>query len=785
MPDQPENTPDLVIPEDLTALTRDELFALESQLIDRANALGESSDAEQVAELVRISQTLPKVGAQIDVVDKAAAETQAARSAVEQYQRRPAEPQATTPDGTPGPDAEQPRGDQPAEGDQGGDTPTEVPGEVESVTDAVPVAASTVVATRGRSIAEIAQRAPRGRIPTSGNGNDGTWFRSLTAGAEIPGVTASSQFESAEQFRQALLNRTQALTHSGERSASTVVAHAHIPELTQESGNFITSADSASAVSYKMLEAIQTWLVGEGERRARESVVADTGFCAPAETIYDLCDPYVADGMVSLPEIGITRGGIRWFPMPDLACFTNYSWEYGPDELECMNKPCLEIPCPEPTEVNPGVIGACLTGSILQTRAFPELIDRYMKGLMTSHLMLISKRTLQQMVAGSDPVIYDDALLDGRGFTSSLLASMEFQSEDLREDYLLAESETLDVQMPRWVKAAIRIDLADRTGVDMLNISDSYINGLFTQRGFNPNWIKGWQNEAVGAPGAQRAFPTTVQYLIYRSGAWVRGLEPIIELENVYDSVMFKKNQFTRLFTEQAIMLANMCTKSRAVTLPVCPNGSTSAPQVTACFSEPPVVGTIVCPANVVCPTVPCCDGTTVPVVTSLAVAPATATVQIGETQQLTATATMFDGTTQNVSATASYQSSNTNIATVSDTGLVTAVGAGQAVITATYGSGGRIVTAASAITVPTVTALSVTPETANLAVDGTQQVTATATLGDGSTDDVTAVATYQSSDTAIATVSAAGLITAHAAGTATVTATYAGRSDTTTVTVA
>jgi uncharacterized protein YjdB len=52
-------------------------------------------------------------------------------------------------------------------------------------------------------------------------------------------------------------------------------------------------------------------------------------------------------------------------------------------------------------------------------------------------------------------------------------------------------------------------------------------------------------------------------------------------------------------------------------------------------------------------------------------------------------------------------------------------------------------------------------------------QFTATATLSNGTTQDVTSLATWQSSDTTEATVSSTGVVTAIAAGTVNVTATY------------
>lgn len=692
MPDQPAR---IEIPDDLSTLTRAQLIELEGRLIERSNAINTSADAEDVAELGRIAETLPNVGARVDSIDAEIRAADEARATVTSYQPRSSTPPAAPTNPDEGDQGDQGQGDGEGQGDQGGTTdPAVEPG---GTVDGTVVETSEAVAAsrvngRRTSAAEVATRAPQGRTPArGGGGNGGQWFATLTAGAEIPNVTASSRFESADQFRQALLSRTQALTRSGDKSASAMIAQAHLPHL-----EVINNNDSASAVTFKMIQAIEQW---QAERN-RVAVTADTGWCAPTETIYDLCDPYVADGMVNLPEIGITRGGIKYFPMPELACFTNYSWEFGPDELECMYKPCLEIPCPTAVEIEPGVIGACLTASILQARAFPELIDRYVRGLMTAHLMLISKRTLQQMEAGSLPVVYDDDLTEGRGFTSTLLNSMEFQSEDLREDYLLAEGETLAVEIPRWVRGAIRADLADRTGVDLLDLDNAYIDRLFTQRGFRPNWIKGWQNEAVGAPGAQRAYPTSVRYLIYREGAWVRGLELIIEMESMYDSVLLRQNKFTRLFTEQAIMLANMCTKSRVVTVPVCPNGVTSAPQATVCFAEAPIVGTVTCPVNVACPPVPCCGDTTNPAMDSIEVTPAAPNLAVGANQQLTVTGTESEGGTLNVTSLATYQSSDTAVATVNAQGVVHAVATGNATITASYVSGGDTLTDTSAVTV-------------------------------------------------------------------------------------
>jgi uncharacterized protein YjdB len=80
--------------------------------------------------------------------------------------------------------------------------------------------------------------------------------------------------------------------------------------------------------------------------------------------------------------------------------------------------------------------------------------------------------------------------------------------------------------------------------------------------------------------------------------------------------------------------------------------------------------------------------------VTGVSVSPTSASIAVGATQQLTKTIAPSNATNQNVT----WTSNNTSVATVNSSGLVTAVAAGSATITATTQDGGF--TATSAITV-------------------------------------------------------------------------------------
>jgi Domain of unknown function (DUF1929)/Bacterial Ig-like domain (group 2) len=70
---------------------------------------------------------------------------------------------------------------------------------------------------------------------------------------------------------------------------------------------------------------------------------------------------------------------------------------------------------------------------------------------------------------------------------------------------------------------------------------------------------------------------------------------------------------------------------------------------------------------------------------TGVVITPASWAMQSGKTQQFTATATLGANVTMDVTQSSTWASSNKAVATVSTTGLVTAVGAGTATITAVY----------------------------------------------------------------------------------------------------
>ncbi|PYO44340.1 MAG: hypothetical protein DMD29_00665, partial [Gemmatimonadetes bacterium] len=170
---------------------------------------------------------------------------------------------------------------------------------------------------------------------------------------------------------------------------------------------------------------------------------------------------------------------------------------------------------------------------------------------------------------------------------------------------------------------------------------------------------------------------------------------------------------------------------------------------------------------------------TAVPVA-SVTVSPAAASVPVGQTAQLTATPKDASGNPL-AGRVVTWGSSNTAVATVNGSGLVSGVAAGAATITAT--SEGQSGTAGITVTAVPVASVAVSPATASVPVGQTVQFTATPKDASGNPL-AGRVVTWASGNTAVATVNGSGVVTGVAAGAATITATSEGKNGTATITV-
>ncbi|WP_075341422.1 Ig-like domain-containing protein [Tenacibaculum agarivorans] len=175
---------------------------------------------------------------------------------------------------------------------------------------------------------------------------------------------------------------------------------------------------------------------------------------------------------------------------------------------------------------------------------------------------------------------------------------------------------------------------------------------------------------------------------------------------------------------------------------------------------------------------------------TGVSVLPPNLTLNAGETTQLTASVIPFNATNKAVT----WSSSDINVATVSTTGLVTAIDDGTATITGKTLSGDNTDTSIITVTggdgedpddTTDVIATGITVTPANTTLEIGQTTNLTATIVPSNTTNKTV--TWSSNNTSLATVTASGVVTAIASGNVIITATTADGSnltDTATITV-
>ena len=156
----------------------------------------------------------------------------------------------------------------------------------------------------------------------------------------------------------------------------------------------------------------------------------------------------------------------------------------------------------------------------------------------------------------------------------------------------------------------------------------------------------------------------------------------------------------------------------------------------------------------------------------------ASSAIGVGDTTR--ATATLLDYHNRPLTRIVTWSTNNASVANVDSTGLVTGVAAGTAEITATRGlkSGSATITVTGIGATGTGSVASVAVSLAATSLSPGQTTQATATTYDSANNVLTGrTISWASSNISVATVSAAGLVTAVAPGTSQITATSEGKS--------
>ena len=465
------------------------------------------------------------------------------------------------------------------EAPEGGDAPADAPaGDVPQVPVAAsgqpaPVTNGSRPVTFGAAVTGAEPETPEGDTPTPG------WV--MQPG--VPGYQPNAKVGFAQLAKQLDTIRPGSRSVRGNRPDKYMDGQSFSAQVVSALTRDVEVVDDPHALVAAINKA--TSLV-KGERVTAQSLTAAGGWCAPSEQLYDFCDVPDATDLLSLPEITINRGGIRWPREPDLSgIFEDFEWFFTEPELEATDpvtgaptaiKQCVEIPCPEDfDEIRLNAVGWCVEAGILQEQGWPELIEWFMRSLTQEHLRALSRRSILNIVAGSGAakVIPPASVL---GSVASVLNSLALVATNIRLKRGLSRTATIEGIAPSWFFEVLRADLAFREGTDTFAVTDAQILGWLTARNIALQFVGDWQTRAAGLPGHMDTlkWPTTVDIVMYPAGTWFRSMSNVIELGVMYPKEQLQVNRFTRMFTEDAIAVGKRCGESVLVRVPLDVNGA-------------------------------------------------------------------------------------------------------------------------------------------------------------------------------------------------------------------
>lgn len=549
----PETTPggdeNLVVPEDLTGLTDGDLETLGSELLRTFDAIrgdGQLS-GDKLKELRTITAAIERVKTETNRRTEEG-EKLAAEAAELDAQLQTLGVRVETAS------SEDEAEDLPTESS---DEPAPEPEPETVVTAAAPVRGTGALVVKRKRLnvplSEVARHAPDPGVGTAQQ------FAQIVTAPDVPMYAAGRQLETLEVLTDAMHRRAKTLAMpSGYTAVATI----------RKEYPFVLDHEAAPTQIWDLMQ------------RAADpkNLVAAGGWCAPSTVIYDFFNIACNDGIIDVPTVGVTRGGIRWPTSPMIADVLSniWLWTEGDDIAAATGtgtKPCVRVPCPSFNELRLSCHGLCITAGNLTESAYPEMITNYLKLVMNSHEHVMNQRIIADMVAGSTAVSVTGTDLPT---TTGILGAVGLQAVDYREKYRMCEGDVLEVVLPRWAKEAIRSDMAKKNGVDMLDVTDAQILAWFDVRNVRVQFVSDWQLGSGDLPGQttpRTAWPDNVQFLIYAAGTWVVGMGLDLNLGVVRDSTLNAKNDHTAAWTEECKLTAKIGHESRLVTVNHCVSG--------------------------------------------------------------------------------------------------------------------------------------------------------------------------------------------------------------------
>lgn len=321
--------------------------------------------------------------------------------------------------------------------------------------------------------------------------------RTITAGAEFDGIRVGTQLTSLQQVAQGVVSKRHGLSRAtgAEGDYHTIATfNTAYPE------DRVLNRNDVEGNKSKIDAVVST-----------DAIVAAGGLTAPVETTYEIFELGETDARPvrdSLPKFNAERGGIRFLTSPTMSDLDGAVsvWTLQ-DDIDAANpdgpnpvKPCIRVAAGEEVEVFVDAIPLCLTFGNLQTRAYPELVERHIKLGMVWHARFAETRLLTRIGQLSKNVSAEAEL----GAARDILVQVEAAAAGYRNRYRLDSNHSLRVMFPEWFRNALRSDLIKQLPGDgrdgTFNLGEAEINSWFAARNIAITWfIDGEEGQIMGA----------------------------------------------------------------------------------------------------------------------------------------------------------------------------------------------------------------------------------------------------------------------------------------------
>jgi hypothetical protein len=429
------------------------------------------------------------------------------------------------------------------------------------------------------SLAETARHAPVPKLPDK--------RLAVTASVDIPGVAHGSNLTGLDALTDVVTRKAKSMPVTRGNPNNQLVASVR--------NDFEHTLDERSSPA--QVKELFDYLTSPEKQQA---LVAGGGWCAPSEIRYDFFNIACSSGLIDLPTVGVTRGGIQFPVSPSLAdtvnsiAFGGFAVTFNGDSVPWLwtedddiaaatgspTKPCVRVPCPDFDEERLELYGLCLTAGNLANDAYPEATQHMIRLLMAAHDHAMNARLISLMVAASSAVTSITGGANTDAAAPRIYNAVGLAATDYRERFGMCLDDVLEVVLPAWVREFIRGDLAWKAGVELQAVPNSEIDSYFAARNVRVQWVDDWQvrgSSQFGNATAMTAWPTTVDFLIYAAGTFIHGNGMSLDLGVVRDSVLNETNDHTALWSEEAHLIARVGHESRQYRVGFNVNGSTSA----------------------------------------------------------------------------------------------------------------------------------------------------------------------------------------------------------------